>query len=250
MYFNNATKYKLSEDIVLDEVYSNPVITLFNNSQSDFFLSLREIAFSNGKRIDQVACSMAATKYINDYFDLDWYYDESELVRALNGFVGGYGGYKLLPYTAEDAYLTAKIAHAVDNERVNYQTKKYFDNVLSSTTYDYNMAPALWGLAKSKEPVLLNIYEILKNQDLQIKDKLYLYLALVELGDINTAEKYYKEIFNSYVKKSGEYLYFENNFDELDNYELTSLMAILGVKLKDYENSDLLFKYIYNNPSK
>lgn len=249
VYFNNTTKYKVTDNTVLDEVYSNPVITLYNNSQSDFFLSLRDIAGSNGKRIDQVVCSMAATNYINNYFDLDWYYNEKELVSVLNGYVGNYDGYTLLPYTADDTDLTAKVAYVVDNEIINYQVKKHFDNVLSDTIYDNRMASALWGLAKNKEPILLNIYELLKNQELPIRDKLYLYLALAELGDINTVEKYYKQTLDSYVKKSGEYLYFENNFDDIDNYELTSLMAILGVKLKDYENSDLLFKFIYNNPS-
>ncbi len=249
VYFNNATKYKVADNTVLDEIYSNHVITLYNNSQSDFFLSLRDIAGNNGKRIDQIVCSMAATNYINNYFDLDLYYNEKELVSVLNGYVGNYGGYTLLPYTADDTELTAKVAYVVDNKIINYQVKKYFDNVLSDTVYSNRMASALWGLAKNKEPILLNIYELLKNQELPIRDKLYLYLALAELGDINTVEKYYKQTLDSYVKKSGEYLYFENNFDDIDNYELTSLMAILGVKLKDYENSDLLFKFIYNNPS-
>lgn len=249
VYFNNTTEYNVTDNTVLDEVYSNPVITLYNNSQSDFFLSLRDIAGSNGKRIDQVVCSLAATNYINKYFNLDWHYNEKELVSILNSYVGSNGGYKLLQYTADDAELTAKVAYVIDNEIVDRQTKRYFNNVLSDNVYNNKMAPALWGLAKNKEPILLNVYELLKNENLPTKDKLYLYLSLAELGDINTVEKHYKQLLDSNVKKSGEYLYFDDNFDAVYNYELTSLMAILGVKLKDYENSDKLFKYIYNNPS-
>ncbi|HBB29508.1 MAG TPA: hypothetical protein DC000_09750, partial [Clostridiales bacterium] len=165
VYFNNATKYKVADNTVLDEIYSNPVITLYNNSQSDFFLSLRDIAGNNGKRIDQIVCSLAATNYINNYFDLDLYYNEKELVSVLSSYVGNYGGYTLLPYTADDTELTAKVAYVVDNKIINYQVKKYFDNVLSDTVYSNRMASALWGLAKNKEPILFNIYELLKNQE-------------------------------------------------------------------------------------
>jgi hypothetical protein len=45
-------------------------------------------------------------------------------------------------------------------------------------------------------------------------------------------------------------LYVDNKTNDLDNYELTALLSLLGVKLKDYNNSDKLFKYVYHNPSK
>ena len=48
---------------------------------------------------------------------------------------------------------------------------------------------------------------------------------------------------------SGEDLYLRSEEDAQDNYELTALLAVLGGKVKDYDTSDKLFKYIYNNPS-
>ena len=249
VYFNNTTKYKLTDNTVLDKVYSNPVITLYNNSESDYYKALKELSRANGKRIDQAVCSQMATKYINDYFDLDLYYNEKDLISKLNDYEHEYGGYKLLPYSNVDTELTAKIIYAVDNEIVDKKAKRYFNNVLTNQEYDKNIAAALWGLSKYREPILLNIYELLDKQDLPLRDKIYLCLALAELGDNKMAEKHYKLLLDNNVKTIGDYLYFENNLNETDNYELTSLMSILGVMLKDYENSDKLFEYIYKNLS-
>jgi hypothetical protein len=140
----------------------------------------------------------------------------------------------------------------IDNEYIGYKSKTYFKNILQNPDYNEEIPAALWGLSTYKEPVLLTIYDLLENNTLEIRDKIYLSLALAELGDLNTAKKYYKEFSNSF-KESGNYLYFESGADEnssSENYELTALLSLLGCKLKDYETSDKLFKYIYNNPSK
>jgi len=254
VYFNNTSYYKLSEDTVLSKVYSNPVITLFNESRSDFYNSLDSILANYGKRIDQTVCSMLAAKYINDYFESDLPYNEDVLIDEINRYeVESYGGYSLFTYSAADAEITAKLMNLVDNEYLRLKSKTYFKNILQNPDYSSKIPAALWGLSTFKEPVLLTIYELMENNTLEIRDKIYLSLALAELGDLNTAKKYYKEFSDSF-KESGDYLYFESGADEnykySENYELTALLSILGCKLQDYEISDKLFKYIYNNPSK
>ncbi|HQO94876.1 MAG TPA: alpha-2-macroglobulin family protein [Sedimentibacter sp.] len=253
VYFNNTTYYKLTEDTVLDSVYSNPVITLYNESRSDFYKSLENILANSGKRIDQTVCSMLAAKYINDYFKTDLYFNEDELINEVNKYeIDTWGGYSLFTYSAADVEITAKLINLIDNEYIGYKSKTYFKNILQNPDYNEEIPAALWGLSTYKEPVLLTIYDLLENNTLEIRDKIYLSLALAELGDLNTAKKYYKEFSNSF-KESGNYLYFESGADEnssSENYELTALLSLLGCKLKDYETSDKLFKYIYNNPSK
>ncbi len=250
VYFNNSNTYKLTNNTSLDKVYSNAVINLYNDSESDFFNSLRNIVWSSGRRIDQSVCSLMSIKYINEYFGLDWYYDEEELISLLNEYQDYRGGYKLLQYSDVDVEITAKIANSIDNEAVYKNAKILFEKTLANENYDTKIAAALWGLAKDKEPVLLKIYELLNKSYLSIKDKIYLCLALTELGDNNTAEKYYKKIIDNNVKTFGEYLYLESFAESDDNYELTALMSVLGVKLKDFKNSDKFFKYVYKNPSK
>lgn len=251
VYFNNTDYYKLSDNTVLDDVYSNPVITLFNESNSDFYNSLSSIASSYGKRIDQTACSMIAAKYINEYFKTDLYYSEQELLKEINKYEVEGGGFKLLSYSDTDAELTAKLINTVNSDYLYAKTKLYFKNILNDNSdYTINIAAALWGLSKYKEPVLLTIYDLLENNDLETRDKIYLSLALTELGDNKTAKKYYKEIVDNKLKENNDYLYVDNKINNLDNYELSALLSILGVKLKDYNNSDKLFKYVYHNPSK
>lgn len=254
VYFNNTTYYKLSEDTILGKVYSNPVITLFNESSSDFYKSLENILSNQGKRIDQTVCSMLAAKYINDYFKTDLYFNEDELINEINRYeIDSYGAYSLFTYSAADAEITAKLMNLTDNEYLRLKTKTYFNNILQNPEYNSKIPAALWGLSTYKEPVLLTIYDLLENNTLEIRDKIYLSLALAELGDYNRAKEYYKEFAGSF-KESGDYLYFESAADEnykySENYELTALLSVLGCKLQDYESSDKLFKYIYNNPSK
>jgi len=251
IYFNNTDYYKLTDSTILDEVFSNPVITLFNESDSDFYNSLSSIASSYGKRIDQTVCSMIASKYINEYFKTDLYYSEEELLQEINEYESEGGGFRLLSYSDTDVELTAKLINTVGNDYLNAKTKLYFKNILKNNSdYNTNIAASLWGLSKYKEPVLLTIYDLLENNDLEARDKIYLSLALTELGDNKTAKKYYKEFIDNNVKESGDYLYVDNKTNDLDNYELTALLSILGVKLQNFENSDKLFKYMYHNPSK
>jgi len=250
VYFNNTNTYNLTDDTALNKVYSNPVITLYNDSKSDFFNSLRIIAWGSGRRIDQTACSLMATQYINEYFGLDWNLDKEYMTDLISQYKDYRGGYKLLPYSDADAEITAKLVYSIDDDTVYKNAKIFFKKILDNKDYDAKIAVALWGLAKEREPVLLKAYELLENPSLTIKDKLYLCLALAELGDNKTAEKYYRILIDNNVKPSGEHLYFESGSGSADNYELTALMSILGVKIKDFKNSDKLFKYIYNNPSK
>ena len=254
VYFNNTTNYELSEDIVLDKVYSNPVITLYNESRSDFYNSLENILANYGKRIDQTVCSMIASKYINDYFETDMYFNEDELINEINKYeIDTAGGYSLFTYSAADAEITAKLMNIVDDEYLRLKSKTYFKNILNNPDYSSEIPAALWGLSSFKEPVLLTIYDLLDNSALEIRDKIYLSLALAELGDLNTAKKYYKELAESF-QESGDYLYFESGADEsykyAEDYELTALLSMLGCNVQDYKTSDKLFKYIYNNPSK
>ena len=255
VYFNNTTYYKLSKDTVLSNVYSNPVITLFNESRSDFYNSLENILANYGKRIDQTVCSMLAAKYINEYFETDLPFSEDDLSNEINKYDTDetYGGYSLFTYSSADAEITAKLMNLVDNEFLRCKSKTYFKNILTHPDYSLKIPAALWGLSSYKEPILLTIYDLLENNELEVRDKIYLSLALTELGDFNTAKKYYKEFSNNF-KESGDYLYFESGADEnykySENYELTALISILGCKLQDYEISDKLFKYVYNNPSK
>lgn len=258
VYFNNVVEHKLEEDTVLDKVYSNPIITLYNNSKSDFFNSLWEITSNGGRRIDQVVCSLIATKYINSYFNLDWEYSDKDLINLLNDYEGEINyscvGYRLLPYSDVDVEITAKLVHSIDNDIIDTKAKQYFNYILKDKQYSKQTAAALWGASKYKEPILLQLYELLNKQDLPLRDRLYLCLALVDLGDNQTAEKYFKDILGKNIKNEGAYLYIENNLDSTvinaaDNYELSALASNLAVKLKDYENGDKLFKYIYKNPS-
>lgn len=249
VYFQNTGYYKISESTVLDRVYSNPVITLYNESTSDFYNSLRAVSSSDGRRIDQTAVSMIAAKYINSLFGTELYYDEDELLNTIFRYEDKEGGLRLLTYSERDAELTAKMVHIFNNSYLDEKMKKYFKNILSNDEFSTDTAAALWGMSKYRQPVLVAIYDLLENQDLSERDTIYLSLALAELGDGKTARKHYREL-SGRLNASEDYLYCGEGSTNENDYELTALLALLASELQDFDKGDKMFKYIYNNPSK
>lgn len=142
--------------------------------------------------------------------------------------------------------------------------KWYFYKTLeSSNATKESIAASLWGLAALNEPVLIDIQKILKtnqipgmqnenngnNGNIGTKEKLYLGIALADLGSINEARAVYTEIINQYVVSNAEYAYIDSGSERDDTIELTSLCFVLGAKINAPE-SEKLFKYVQDNSTK
>lgn len=251
VYFNNREHYKITQDTVLDKVYSNAVLTLFNESDSMFYNSLNDISNASGRRLDQSVASLLASKYVYDNFQCGENISNEKILSELFKYYNNDNGFKMFTYSKESIELTALIADLCNDEFVDKSISKILNRTLSnSKQYTTDIAAALWGLSNYREPKLLTVYDLLENHDVELRDKIYLSLALAEYGDYENSYKYYKEIYDEHVVVKSDCLYVNGNKNELDSYELTALMAILGCKLSDYENSDNMFKYIYLYPSK
>lgn len=259
VYFNNTNYYKLSNNIKLDEVYSNANIILFNESRSVFFNSLRDISLNNGIRIDQYILSMMINQYINENFDEKLYYNKDLLETSIKNHIFKSGGISLVPYWPEDSETTSRILYAMkDDENILERSKIYLKNLYEKNkefmekSDSFNMTEitsSLWGLSKYKEPILIDIYNLLEKAELTDKEKIYLSLSLCELGDMEKAFTIYKVLTETNLKIEEDYVYFKDIKDTKENYETNALLCVLAGKLKDFETGDKLFKYIYTNPS-
>lgn len=235
VYFKNKWYYSITEDIEFKKVYSLATLTFFNESKSNYYKCLSELGRS-GKRIDQLLGYKFSRKFIKENFDEDIYYDDTVNYKQYQLHDGGIG---LLTYSESDPEISAKICSLTHDEFENNLLMNYFENILQNENSDItSVTAAYWGLSTFNKPVLLDVYEILNTMELELKEKLYLALALAEFGDFKEAKKIFDEVKN--LK------FYE---DSTDNLEATALTAVLAVKIGEFEDGDKLFKYLVENPS-
>ena len=246
VYFDNQEYFDLTEDTRFEEVYSNAKVTFFNENESNYYKCLLDLRYSSGKRIDQILAGMEARKFIKENFEKGL-----DLWEVATGRYQNYdGGIRLLPYSDSDSFISVRIA-LMDATYFNVeQLKGYFNGILRDSGSDvHSVVNSLAGLSTMNEPVLINIYELLDNEDLSSLDEIVLALGLESLGDITRAKKVYDSVVEKNLSTDGQ---MEISIDEDNalNYTGTGLLATLSAKLGDYDTGDLLFNHIYENPSK
>lgn len=245
VYFSHKKYYKVTEDIEFSKVYSNAEVVFFNESNSQFFKCLNELNSQYGNRVDQRLAVEFAQNYLVENFDYKDNLTEQESYKDYQMYDGGIG---ILKYASSDAELSAKLASLTHDEFNNEGLKTYFRSILENHDSDQtSVAAAYWGLSTYNEPLLLNIYELLETTEFELKEKLYLSLALAEFGDMDGAKKIFTE--NSFIKDINNDAFVDYYENETDNFEATALSAVLALKLQDYETGDKLFNYIVDKKS-
>lgn len=245
VYFNNKEYFDLTKNTTFDKVYSNAKLTFFNENESNYYKCLLDLRYNSGKRIDQILSGMETRKFIKDNFEKNLDLWEISIAKYQNYD----GGIKLLPYSDSDSFISARIA-LMENEYFNTdKLKGYFYNIIGNTESDiHSVVNSFVGLSTMKEPVLINIYDLLENEDLTSLDKTMLALGLESLGDITRAREVYNSIVEESISTEGEFSVSLDK-DEGLNHVGTGLLSTLSAKLGDYERGDLLFNYIYEHPS-
>ncbi len=245
VYFSHKKYYKVSNNMKFSKVYSNAEVIFFNESDSRFFECLNDLIYGYGYRLDQLLADEIAYNYLVENFDYENYTTKKQSYKDYQMNDGGIG---ILKYASSDAEFSAKIASLTHDEFNNEKLKNYFMSILEDHDSDsISVAAAYWGLSTYNEPLLLNIYELLETTELGYKEKLYLALALAEYGDIDGAEKIFRE--NNFIKHITDTAFVDYDEDETNNLEATALSAVLALKLQDYEIGDKLFNYIAEKDS-
>lgn len=130
----------------------------------------------------------------------------------------------------------------------DYFKKIYFDINESKE----RQAIALYGLSLLDVAVKDGVYRLLQEKDLDIKSRLYLILALNELGDRQEAEKIFNGIIETNsIELSKTQLVLRNDVDEEDevlDYQLTRLALLISGDL-NHEIGEKLLNYLSANSS-
>lgn len=215
-----------------------------DGSKGKYLYPLYRLYHTYGKRIDQQLASLGAYDLLNEHYDID--IEKPDELKA-EQYQMYDGGIALLPYGDSEPGLSVRVA-SMGAER--------FDKSLLGGYFDYllyeggdtpeDISSALWGLASLERPVLNEIKSMLKSKELGVKMKLQLGLGLWELGDGNAA----KAVFNDIVKDNGQvkepYIIINKGIDRDDLLELTSLAAVLGVRVGASE-AEGMYNYIMDN---
>ncbi|MGD9678510.1 MAG: Ig-like domain-containing protein [Vulcanibacillus sp.] len=218
-------------------------INFYNKGNSLFYNTLTSLSYTSGSRVDQQLSRKIASELMSEYFNQELNSEEYQFDK----FQIGDGGIALLPYSSSETLLSAKIT-SLDPELFDQNSlKQYFYNVIADQkSLGIDVASAYWGLAKLNEPVLIEIQNILRNEDVSIKERILLGIGLLEFGDTKGAKEIYTEVMNKYGKKSGEYVYIDTGIDKDDILEATSIMSIMSLKL-DSEDKYMLLDYVTHN---
>lgn len=219
-----------------------------DKSKGMFLWDLIILRYSYGNRVDQLVSNYIASQLIATYFPD--YNNNSQLQKpSLSEYQKADGGLALLPYSASDLELTAKLTVLAKNMVNTQALSNYYYKVLEGNSSAGDKAKALYGLAVLKEPVLLSLEKVALTDNLSAKDLAYISLAYYELGDISTAEQLYNERIYPLIEEFTPYYRINTGGDKDDILETTSLCAYLAAKLKKPE-SEGLYEYCASNYAK
>ncbi len=222
--------------------YAN--LRFYSKSNSLFYKNLTSLAYTTGSRVDQILARKIGPEILNKHFSEE---NISTEKFELDQYQTGDGGISLLPYSENEALLSAKVA-SIASELIDKSALKFYFNeiLINKNSSGIDQAAAYWGLAALNEPFLLDVQNAAKEQGLSIKEQVLLAVALAEFGDLNSANQIYIKLMNKYGKRVGEQVYIETGIDKDDVLEATSLLAIVAAKL-DSDERYRMFDYLTNN---
>ncbi len=199
---------------------------------------------SAGDRVDQKLARVVSAQLRQKYF--------GEANPAPENFDGSLyqtddGGIALLPYASSDLELSAKVAFIAGSYFDQVRLTNYFYQILSADdSTGEQVGIALFALSGLGEPVLTQAENYAALPDLTVKEKLYIGIALDQLGDAETARDIYLGVMKDYGEKLDPYLRLKVSNDNDEILAATSLAAILAGSLgiSDHEQ---LWNYVENN---
>lgn len=248
-YFSQNTSefYELSQNLtnIQGAAKGRTTLSFASYERGMFYNILRRLSYQGGARLDQKFAGIFAKSYLNRFFG-----ETNELgdADALN--YQYQGGATLLPYSDAELELSAKFANLIQGESITADPeglKRYLYSSLNDRKTDVSrITVALYGLSAFKEPVLVMIQNVKNDRDLTLKDKIYLALALDNLGAKEEARAYYRTEIKPSLTSRQPYIFVNRLQSQDENIVATALVAGLTASLSEPE-ADGLGQYAMEN---
>ncbi|MEA3449362.1 MAG: Ig-like domain-containing protein [Patescibacteria group bacterium] len=239
-----AINNKLSLDTKIVPPNDLPfAVVLIDQGQNELYPPLTSLSWSWGDRLDQKLSRKMARILLEKYYDEDFVAPD---FNAQNYQLSS-GGISLLPYSSEDLELSMHVAQLGGDEFDEEALSQYFLKFLKDKNLNREEATfALCGLAAIGKPVLTRIKKWVQKDDLSLKEKIYLSLALSKAGDKELSRKIYYEILENYGEEKLPHIIIKSGEKLDDTFQTTALTAVLASSLGAKEASGML-SYLLEN---
>lgn len=222
-------------------------VTFTDEHVGQFFRRVQRHLYTYGDRLDQRAGRQLAAQLLNEYYGRSVAADplDTSQYQAVEG------GLTLFPYSDQDLLLSAHIAASGLQDQVNSAALAgYFDSVLfDETQTTLRHAFALYGLASLGEPVLYEVQQMLDSDQITDVDRLYLALALAELGSYDEATVILDALLTAHGEEADEMLMMNLGDNRDLQIENTVVAAMVAAVVQD-DRADALFNYATHNWTK
>jgi len=203
----------LSQPLTFDASRYPITMVLYNDEMKTYYDFLLSLYTESGNRADQKIARAKASDILSLMDPERFHVIENDLD------IQDYRGVHLTSYAEDDPLLTAK-ALITTPEYVNKTSAVFYLNEVLSDKQSskQDVYAAYMGLAACKEPVLNEIRYLLKTDQSNDPEIIYLYTALTLLGDYETSAAW----FNSNVNV--ELSLTEDNISHFGDYTLLALL--------------------------
>jgi hypothetical protein len=209
------------------------------------YRALCQLRRAYGDRVDQKVARAKGRALLEQYFGRKGHESPEEFVAHL--YQRDDGGVSLLPYSASEPDLSAKIAHVAPDLFDRAALATYFYGILDDRKTDVEHASiALYGLASLQEPVLTLVTNGLRSQELQPIVRLRLALAAALLGANDVARINLRRVLRSAGETLKPFIRVKVGADQDDIIEATALAAMLAAAVGAQEH-DGLWQYVQEN---
>ncbi|MCL2577941.1 MAG: Ig-like domain-containing protein [Defluviitaleaceae bacterium] len=208
-------------------------ITFANYGRGQFLnelLRLRHTWFS-GARIEGLVARREAIALIREHFPDVKIFGESDNFDITN-YQTQNGGIAILPYSNEELEVTVKLLPFIKDEINLPALRNYLYDVFEKSATDNKML-ALYGLAQLGEPILFDLQNYAKLEDLSVRNIAYVSLGFAALGDIQTAREIYDSRIASLITTIVEGRLYRVNAGatQAEIWDATSVVALLAAQL-------------------
>jgi len=197
------------------------------------------LSYQDGLRVEQKAGANTARDLLEQYFNEK----NQRIPTGISSYQTADGGITLLPYSDNDLVLSAMFAHLPVNEKngINRESlKKYLQTSITDKKADiHRIVTALYGLTAFNEPVLSRIQRLKNDTNLNYMDKVYIALALDNLGAKEEARQYYDGQLHPKLITKRPLVYVQELRNSDDNILATALLAGLTASISAPEADGL-----------
>ncbi|MBD3362830.1 hypothetical protein GF362_03865 [Candidatus Dojkabacteria bacterium] len=240
--------YEYSPDTKLEGSKDSPTtLTFLDENRGKYYDDVLYLQFTWGDRVDQKIVRLLSKEMFEEHFDVEEF---SEEYWRPENYQTESGGISLFPYSDKDLELSAKVAAIASEKFDQLALADYFYSILDNKEEGRERGiQAVYGLAALKEPVLTYIKMLKQQNDLSVKEEIYLALASAEIGNKEYARDVYKDIIQEYRTNSEGSILIKVSDDQNENVEITALVTMLAGILNEEEGEDL-YEYIDTHNSK